>query len=571
MLRRAVLSAACSCFFILAGQGQQAHLQEYNSSHDRHGVRYLQEEQDAQSQPACPDKWELAVAAGTSSSSSGPSEISSALAEAGACAAAANANANNNTLLVSVRWAGSIQTSLPFLVPSGVELRVLGDGWVSSYDDTNSGGGGGGDEAPEADGELAAAISDAAAAAGAAPLEPSVISSGSGNSSLFVVEAGGTLRLSKITLSGAWGGADGGGAVYTVGGEVTGTDVRWKSLSAEGAGGAVSARHGASVALAGLHLFQGCSSSTLGGGALFAQNATVSFRDTARVFFEGCSAGDDGGGVELSTSTLTLVGGSRARFRGCDAVDKGGGLYAKLSAVDVAAAASLEFSGCAAGDISGAKGGGVCSFESTFSVGAGGAVTFSNNSSPVGDGGGFYGQATPLHVAGGGAALRFDDNRCGDSGGGLALEWLTADEDTACLDLADGSAADFVGNGAVEYGGGAFIAGCEVTASGSDVSFTENTAERAGALYIDEAGVFVSGGMTSFGGNSADRSANKLQITRYFIFYVFLSPDRRNIARRASAGRVAQFRSFCWSFEASGEEGWCVQHDDVLHTVCTHA
>lgn len=477
------LSRLLTCFVFLAGEAAQLH------HHDR----------QLQDGASCPGTWELEAAAGSSSSDT--SEIESALAEAGVCVVADGISA----AVVSVRWAGRIQTSQPFLVPTGVELRVLGDGWFSSYDDTNDGDGDG-EEILEADAEIEEAISDAAAVEGEAEvLEPSEISSGTGNSSLFVVEAGGALHLSKITLSGAWGGADGGGAVYSTGGEVTGEDVRWKALSAEGAGGAIFAKQGTNVTLVGLNLFQGCSSSTLGGGAVFAQNASLFVHDGAQVFFEGCTAAADGGGIELSASALTLSSNSRTRFRSCGAVDKGGGLYMKLSEVDIAAAAAVEFQDCASGDISGAKGGGVCSYQSNFKVGAGGAVTFSNNSSPVGDGGGFYGQATALQVAGGGAALRFDGNRCGDSGGGLSLEWLSADEDTACLDLAEGSAADFSGNAAVEYGGGAYVAGCEATASGSDVSFRENTAERAGALYIDAAGVFVSGGMVSFVGNSADR------------------------------------------------------------------
>eukprot|EP00752_Nemacystus_decipiens_P008583 g7664.t1 len=483
-MRRAVLSLLCSCFLASAGRAFCTHLQH----HDR-----LLQEDDGQ---PCAGTWELSVAAG---GSSGPSEVTSALAEAGACAAAAG-DSNDTAAVVSVRWAGSFQTPEPFLVPGGVELRVAGDGWFSSYVDSSDGN----DDVMTLDAELAEALSDAADAAMEAE-EPSVIGSSSGNTSLFVVEAGGSLSLSRITLSGAWGGADGGGAVYSSGGQVNGEDVRWESLSAEGAGGAIFANQHSNVTFSGLHLFQGCSSSTQGGGALFVQNSSVSLQDGAQVYFEGCTAADDGGGLELSSSAaLTLSSDTRTRFRGCGAVDKGGGLYMKLSAVDVAAAASLEFRECAAGDISGAKGGGVCSFESSFSVDAGGSVIFSNNSSPVGDGGGFYGQATPLRVAAGGA-LRFAENRCEDSGGGLALEWLAADNDTACLDLADGSAAAFDGNGAAEYGGGAYVAGCQVSASGSDISFTGNTAERAGALYIDEAGVRLAGGMASFVGNSADR------------------------------------------------------------------
>lgn len=460
----------------------------------------------------CPDDgtWEVTAAAG-SSSSDGPSEIRAVLARAGECMADPDfgGNANFAAAVVAVRWEGSIQTSEPFLVPGGVELRVVGDGW---YDDDTGGGDNDDTAVPEADEELEAAVS--AADVGVGDQDPSVMSS-SNRSSLFVVQPGGALRLSKISLSGAWGGADGGGAVRSLGGEVTAEDVRWRSLAAEGAGGAILAQDGANVSLSGLNLFQGCSSSTLGGGALYFGNATCSLGDGARVYFEGCSAAGDGGGIELRFSSRLAVGrNSTVRFRGCDAGDKGGGLFMKSTAVDVGAAASLEFQGCASGNISGAKGGGMVAYESSLSVARGGTLTFLNNSAPIGDAGGLYAQNTPVHVAGGGAALVFTGNRCEDSGGGMSLEFVSADddssipfEDRSCLVLEEGTTVDFSGNAAVEYGGGAYVFGCEVSASGSALSFRDNAAERAGALYIDEAGVFLSGGEASFVGNSADRWA----------------------------------------------------------------
>lgn len=462
----------------------------------------------------CPDggTWEVTAAAG-SSSSDGPSEVREALAQARECMGDPDfgGDADSAAAVVSVRWEGSIQTSEPFLVPGGVELRVVGGGW---YDDAGGGGGDGDDDedpaVPEADEELEAAISAAETEGG--DQELSAMSS-SNRSSLFVVQRGGALRLSKISLSGAWGGADGGGAVLSDGGEVTAEDVRWRSLEAEGAGGAIFAQHNASVSLSGLNLFQGCSTSALGGGALFVRNATFSLGDGARVYFEGCSApAGDGGGVELSNSALLAVGmNSTVRFRGCDAGDKGGGLYMRSSAVDVGAGASLEFQGCSSGNVSG-KGGGVCSYESSLSVAAGSSVTFLNNSAQVGDGGGMYGQNTAVRVAGGGAALLFTDNRCGASGGGMSLEFMPADDDSSsavedgpCLVLDEGTTVDFSGNAGLEYGGGAYVSGCEVSVSNSGLSFRDNSAERAGALYVDAARVLISGGEASFIGNTADR------------------------------------------------------------------
>ncbi|CAN0240311.1 unnamed protein product [Pylaiella littoralis] len=457
--------------------------------------RHLQENETSTS---CSSTWELTA----SSSSSGPSEIRSALAEAGECAIIVGDVNDTTPSVVSVRWEGSIQTEEPFVVPSGVELRVVGDGWFSSYEDITNSSSDNGEDIQEADAELEAAIADAAAAGGQNG-EPSAISSSVGNTSLFVVEAGGALRLSKIALSGAWGGVDGGGAVRSVGGEVTGEDLWWKSLAAEGAGGAIFADDGANVTLKGLNLFQGCSSSTRGGGALFVENSNCFVDNSAQVYFESCSAITEGGCVELSSSTLTASSNSKTRFRGCSTGDKGGGMYIRSSTVRVDEAASLEFQGCTSGNVSGAKGGGIYSYESTVAVGTGATVTFVDNSSPFGDGGGLFGQTTYIEVAGDGAALVFTDNFSGDSGGGLALEMLDTDEEKDCFALAEGSNAYFSGNEVVEYGGGAVFTGCYASVSGN-ISFRENIGERAGALYLDEARLLVNGD-ASFVGNSAHR------------------------------------------------------------------
>ncbi|CAN0265527.1 unnamed protein product, partial [Pylaiella littoralis] len=447
-----------------------------------------------QASPTC--SWELTA----TGNSSGPSEIRSALVEARQCA---DTDSNNITVVVSVHWEGSIHTEEPFVVPSGVELWITGDGWFSFYEETNRSSRDNGREDQEVDAELEAAIAAAATAvAEGQQLEPSVISSSNGTYSLFVVEPGGALHLSKIALAGAWVGTDGGGAVLSVGGEITGEDVWWKSLAAEGAAGAIFADDGANVTLKGLNLFQDCSSS-LGGGALFIRNATCSIDNSAQVYFESCSAASDGGCVELSSSTLTISSNSKTRFRDCSAGDQGGGLYMKDSAIDVGETASLEFQGCSSGNVSGSKGGGICSYACTISVGAGSAVTFVNNSSPIEDGGGLFGQTTYVEVAGDGAALVFTENCSGDSGGGLKLEMLETDEEKDCLAVAEGSTAYFSRNEAVEYGGGASFLRCHVSISGN-LSFRESIAERAGALYLDESGVLVHGDAL-FVENLADR------------------------------------------------------------------
>ncbi|CAN0395186.1 unnamed protein product, partial [Ectocarpus sp. 12 AP-2014] len=443
------------------------------------------------------DTSELIVVAGESS---GPDDVTAALLEAGVCATTA---ANSSSVVITVHWNSSgVQTSEPFLVPRGVELRVIGNGWYNQSSDSSA-------QDLDLDDELETAIASTAAAAGWEDSEPSVISSsGGGGGGLFVVQAGGALHLSDVVLSGAWGGEDGGRAVSLVGGEVTGTDVRWESLSAEGAGGAIYAQDGGTVTLKGLHHFHNCSSGTLGGGAVFLQDAYGLFGDGAQVYFEGCgapdSSGGDGGGVELSASNLTISSNGRTRFRECSAGDKGGGLYMKDSVVDVGDSASLEFQACASGSSSGNKGGGVCAYDSAMSIGAGTTVTFLENSSPIEDGGGMFAESMTLSVDGDGASLVFTDNFSGDSGGGLTLE-MGSDEDEIgiCLSLAEGATMDFSGNAATQYGGGMYVVGCKASVAGS-VSFRGNHGERAGGLYIDEGGVSISGN-ASFVGNTADR------------------------------------------------------------------
>ena len=161
--------------------------------------------------------WEI-----TADGPSSPGEITAALIEAAAC---------NGTNVVSVKWIGSMETNAPFSVQAGVELRIEGEGTVfdealldSPYSSAaHSAGaataidaGSGSDLASSASDSSSGSGSSNNSSRGSGSAEPSVISS-NGTTSLFVVEVGGALHLSNMTLTGAWGGEQGGGGclLYT--------------------------------------------------------------------------------------------------------------------------------------------------------------------------------------------------------------------------------------------------------------------------------------------------------------------------------------------------------------------
>ena len=459
--------------------------------------------------------WEL-----TADGPFAPGNITAALAEAAAC---------NGTSVVSVEWTGSIASDERFLVQAGVELRIVGDGYsfdnteidllLSPYDDSSW-------ASPATMNTTATAAMDAAvsgnALAGSASSssssvssEQSVLSSSNGSTSLFVVEVGGALHLSNMTLTGAWGGDQGGGAVYTSGGTVTSHNCRWTSLSSNSEGGALHAEKSAIVDFTGINVFEDCEvkSGGDGGGALYLGDSTTTSVGGV-IIFENCTSATDGGAMLVSTgASLTFSPESDTRFWGSRADDKGGGMYIKDATVEVAENASVYFHECSSATASGGKGGGICSYRSNFSVGADATLTFSNNSSPnTGDGGGMFGQSTVVTVASG-AALIFEANSVGSSGGGLFLEWdadeLDDDTDatglwTSCFTLAPGATANFYKNSAGDFGGGAaFTIGCQGTISGN-ASFLQNSAVRAGAMVVDGGSMDIPGDV-SFVGNSAER------------------------------------------------------------------
>ncbi|CAN0067636.1 unnamed protein product, partial [Laminaria digitata] len=466
------------------------------------GVQAQQEACDSQT-------WEL-----TADGPFSPDEITSALAEAAAC---------NGTNVVSVKWVGSMEAKGPFSVQAGVELRIVGEGTVfdeaileSPYDSSVDAGAGS---------DLAVAStssnsnSDSSSSTGSGSAEPSVISSSNGTTSLFVIEVGGALHLSNMTLTGAWGGEQGGGAVHTSGGLFSSHNCKWASIASTIEGGALYADEGASVSFTGINVFEDCAVSAGGdgGGAVYLGGVTTTSIGGVLIF-ENCTSGSDGGAMFMSTgASLTFSPESSTHFRGSHADDKGGAMYLKEAVVEVAENASVYFFKGSSGIAAGGKGGGVCSYRSNFTVGADARLTFLNNSSPTsGDGGGMFGQSTVFTVAPG-AALWFEGNSAGSSGGGLFLEWaddegqIIDDPDAApvgfsasCFTLARGATANFYRNSAGDFGGGAgFTAGCRAVISGN-ADFLRNSAVRAGAMVVDTAGMEIPGDVY-FAGNFAER------------------------------------------------------------------
>lgn len=460
--------------------------------------------------------WEL-----TADAPSSPNEIAASLAEAAAC---------NGTTVVSVKWVGLMEVNGPFSVQAGVDLRISGEGTVfdeaileSPYSPADPSAAataldaGAGSDLTATASDSGTGTSNTSNSSGGSA-EPSVISSSNGTS-LFVVEAGGALHLSNMTLTGASGGEQGGGAVYTSGGLFSSHNCRWTSLAASTEGGALYADKPASVNFTGINVFEDCTVSAGGdgGGAVYLGAETTTLVGGVLIF-ENCSSGSDGGAMRVSPgASLTFSPESSTHFRGSHADDKGGGIYLKEVEVEVAENASLLFHGCSSGIAQGGKGGGICAYESNFTVAADARLTFLNNSSPTsGDGGGMYGQSTVVSVAPG-AALTFEGNSVGSSGGGLFLEWAYDDgellDDTeaavvglsaSCFTLARGATAYFYRNSAEDFGGGAaFTSGCRAVISG-DAYFLQNSGVRAGAMVVDQASMEIPGDV-SFVGNSAER------------------------------------------------------------------
>lgn len=521
--------------------------------------------------------WEL-----TADGPSSPDEIAAALAEAAAC---------NGTNVVSVEWAGSMEVNGPFSVQAGVELRISGAGTVfdqaildSSYSSAAPSAAAASATAMDAGAgsDLTATASDSGSGSGSTnksfssgSAEASVISSSNGSTSLFVVEVGGALHLSNMTLTGAWGGENGGGAVYTSGGLVTSHDCHWTSLAAGIKGGALYAEKATSVNFTGINFFEDCavSAGEDGGGAVYLGGETTTFVGGVLIF-ENCTSGSDGGAMFTSTgASLTFSPESSTHFRNSHADDKGGAMYLKDAEVQVAENASVYFHECSSGIEVGGKGGGICAYRSNFTVASGARLTFLNNSSPTsGDGGGMFGQSTSVSVAPR-ATLTFEDNHAASSGGGLFLEWaddegelLDDTEATAlglsasCFTLAQGATANFYRNSAGDFGGGAgFTSGCHAVISG-DANFLQNSGVRAGAMVVDKASMEIPGGV-SFVGNSAERWGGAMVLidsTRGLFFTGTANFSRNSAGRSGGAlfveNGLLEFSSGAVAAERGGGE-----------------
>lgn len=358
---------------------------------------------------------------------------------------------------ISVDWKGTVEVSKTIAVPSGVELRIRGEGYAS-YGDRDSARG---------------ATSD-------------VIKS-NGSVRLFFVNETASLFMSGMTLQNGWGGDDGGGGIYALREtSIISDNCSWESLSTSGSGGAIAVIGTSNLTLRGTNIFSSCSSGSRG-GAIYIENTTLS------------TQGD-------------------VRFENCTARHKGGGMHIKeTSKLNVSEGALVSFSDCTAGSEGGDNGGGLCSYDSEITIGANAIVSFENNSVLAeGDGGGLYSGSTPITISKG-ANVSFVNNNAQDGGGGIYIRGVSdgaeaGDEGlVTCFTLEEGANAQFLGNSVGGYGAGIHIStGCNVVIAG-DVYFEQNVGERAGALYMDTAKTVISGRAT-FINNTAERWGGALMV-----------------------------------------------------------
>lgn len=190
---------------------------------------------------------------------------------------------------------------------------------------------------------------------------------------------------------------------------------------------------------------------------------------------------------------------------------KGGGIYVTgTSLLTVADGGSFSFYGCMAGSEAGDNGGGLCSYDSSITVGDSATLSFEDNYVPVdGDGGGVFAKNTSITISKG-ANVSFINNHAKDYGGGMYIQGMDSDDYTGeediitCFTLAEGANAHFFRNTVAGYGDGVhFSIGCDVVITG-DVHFEQNIGQRAGAMYMNMAKALIFGGAT-FVNNTAER------------------------------------------------------------------
>lgn len=233
-------------------------------------------------------------------------------------------------------------------------------------------------------------------------------------------------------------------------------------------------------------VFNGCyTSGTKGGGGVSVSGGTAAFTGTT---FTGCNADNNGGGISVSGGSVSITGSS---FAGNEAYS-GGGISVTGGSVSMD---NTVFTGNTA-----ANGGAVYS-SAYLAVGAGVKFNSISASSPnIAEKGGAVYVASGTTVISG-SQSEFTENRAYDSGGAIYLASGTVN--------ISGSGIAFTENIASNDGGAVYAnAGSRVNLTGDSLSFTGNTAStgNGGAIYAsgDRSAITITGSSPEFASNIAE-------------------------------------------------------------------
>ena len=354
-----------------------------------------------------------------------------------------------------------------------------------------------------------------------------------GNSEGGGVEASdGTVTFSGCTFSGCYT-TDIGGGVLVKGGTATFTNTTFTNCSADNFGGGLAVT-GGSASISG-SLFS--LNKSYSGGALSLTGGSATIDSTA---FNGNTATD--GGAIYSSAGLTV--GASVTFNSITAsspntAERGGAVYI--------ASGTTTISGAQAGftDNSASNSGGAVYVASgTLNI-SGSGVTFSENTGTNNGGAIFANAGSKVNITG--DSVSFAENKATEGSGGA----IYASGDRAAVTITSPT-SEFASNHADSGKGGAIAAGGGTTLTvGGTASFTNNTADYGGAVYLGATrrgltALNITGeNEATFSNNTASTSGGAVYAERYSTMTFAPSVTfTGNIAGNGNGGAL-------WVYEAS--------------------
>ncbi len=286
-----------------------------------------------------------------------------------------------------------------------------------------------------------------------------------GESGGGVEVAGGTVTFAGCTFSGCYT-TDSGGGVLVRAGNAVFSSTTFTNCSADNYGGGLAVT-GGSASISG-SIFS--SNKSYSGGALSVTGGSTTMDSTA---FNGNTATD--GGAIYSSAGLTV--GANVTFNSVTAsspntAERGGAVYI--------ASGTTTISGAEAGfteNTASNSGGAIYVSSGTLNV-SGSGVTFSQNTGTNNGGAIFAGAGARVNITG--ESVSFAENTAASGSGGA----IYASGDRGVITITS-STSEFAGNTADSGKGGAIAAGGGTTLTvGGAASFTNNTADYGGAVYL---------------------------------------------------------------------------------------